>query len=96
MRPRRVALAVLCPAVFVAGFAVNGAVAADDPPPPPSQRTLVGVMVDSRDGTTESVINCLGDGRHRTVNGDGTLFMPNLQPHTVICLISIRRVGTSS
>ena len=70
------------------------AAAADDPPPPPSQRTLVGIMIDSKDGLTETSINCLGNGRHRTVDGDGTLFMPNTRPQTMLCIIDIRRSGS--
>jgi len=89
-------LALIAAAAVSGGAWTAYAAAADDPPPPPSERTLVGIMVDSKDGLTESTINCGRDGKHWTTDGDGTLFMPNLYPHKVTCTITIRRVAQSA
>jgi len=78
--------------VSAVGFVAVTASAQTSPPP----RVSVGISIDSKDGRTETTINCVGDGKHRTVNGDGTLFMENRTPHTMLCFIDIRRVGTSS
>jgi len=60
-------------------------------------KVSVGISIDQRSGPpTETTINCFGDGRHSTVNGDGTLFMENRTPHTMLCSISIKRVGTTT
>jgi hypothetical protein len=94
---RRLAAFLVAAGVVLTGWGIgSAALADDDPPPPPSIRTLVGVMVDSKDGLTESTINCYRDGRHQTVDGDGTLFMPNLMPHRVFCVITIRSVGQTA
>jgi hypothetical protein len=80
---------LLASSTFVAASAATS-------PPPPSVRTLVGIMVDSKDGLTETSINCGRDGKHQTVNGDGSLFMPNLYPHRMICVITIRQKGSTT
>jgi len=59
----------------------------------PAPRTSVGISIDGPPNTA-TTINCVGDGKHRTVNGDGTLFMENRTPHTMLCFIDIRRAGT--
>jgi hypothetical protein len=69
------------------GLWVVQASAQTTPPPVVS----VGISVDSRDGLTETSINCGKDGSFSTVDGDGTLFMENRTPRRMICSITIRR-----
>ena len=89
------AVTIAVGALLVLASLALAAVAGTDPdPPPPSGKTMVGVYVDNRDGMTESTIDCHKDGYHETVNGDATLFMPNLAPHTVVCVITIKDMST--
>lgn len=70
---------------------MNGASAQTTPTP---YMTTVGVMVDSINSDTSSVINCFtegSNGRFNTVNGDATLIMANRTPHTIICTINIKK-----
>ena len=65
---------------------------------PVTPKTSVGISIDSKDRLTDTSINCYTegqDGRFNTVNGDGTLFMENREPHTMRCIIQIKRVGTT-
>jgi hypothetical protein len=87
---RRVLL-VACIAVWPVGLWVNVVAAA--PRQAPTPKVSVGISIDAKVGRTETAINCVGDGKHQTVNGDGTLFMENRTPHTMLCFITIRRVG---
>ena len=71
------------------------ALAQDSDPVVP--KTSVGISIDAKDDLTETNINCYTegqDGRFNTVDGDGTLFMENREPHTMRCIIQIKRVGT--
>jgi hypothetical protein len=68
----------------------------DDPVVP---KTTVGIFVDSKDGLTDTSINCFtegDDGKFTTVDGDATLIMENREPHKMWCVINIKRVGTVS
>jgi hypothetical protein len=60
------------------------------PPPQSPHETTVGVMIDSEDGGTSTLIDCGKDGSFSTVDGDGTLFMANRLPHRMTCVITIR------
>jgi hypothetical protein len=73
------------------------ALAQEDEPIVP--KTTVGIYVDSKDGLTDTSINCFtegDDGKFNTVDGDATLFMENRTPHKIWCVINIKRVGKVS
>ena len=84
----------------LAGICLIGsgvALAEDDEPDIP--KTTVGIFIDSKDGLTDTSINCFTegqDGKFTTVDGDATLFMENRTPHKMWCVINIKRIGTTT
>jgi hypothetical protein len=61
---------------------------------PTPYKNTVGVMIDSINGDTSTDINCFTEGsagRFSTVNGDATLIMANRVPHTMVCVINIKK-----
>jgi len=88
---RRIIITLTLMLASALGFTALTAGAQTSPPP----RVSVGISIDQRSGApTETTIDCGKDGRFSTVNGDGTLFMENREPHKMLCQITIRRVGT--
>lgn len=65
----------------------------------PPYANTIGIMVDSINGDTNTTINCFTegyDGRFATTAGDGTLIMVNRLPHSMYCVINIKKTYTTS
>lgn len=93
MKKRWIAVAA---ALGIGLMVIPGASAQTTTTTPKPFMSTVGVMVDSINGDTSTVINCWTegyDGRFASdlaSKGDATLLMVNRKPHLILCAINIK------
>jgi hypothetical protein len=95
-RPALLIIGILC---IISGltFLIVPFATADTTPftPHDPYTTRVGVFIDSYNNDTSSYINCFTEGVQQPsgLEGDVTLFMENRSPHTIWCVITIKKAA---